>query len=81
MRGLALYAFATLALGGCAVSHSLPSPVASSPGAATPPQPSLYATAPRGSVHSELLACNGGSGANVGELGPRGETVAYTPYL
>jgi murein DD-endopeptidase MepM/ murein hydrolase activator NlpD len=85
MRGLALCAFATLALGGCAVSHSaLPRPIASSsPGAvaAAPPQPNLYATAPRGSVHSELFACNGGAGANLGEIGARGEAARYTPYI
>lgn len=81
MRGLALCAFATLALGGCAVTNtSLPSPVASSP-SVEPPQPNIYTNAARAPVHSELFACNGGSGANIGEIGARGEAVHYTPYI
>src|SRR5262245_12345943 len=82
MRSLALWAFATLALSGCAASSaSLPSPFASTPIPSRPPGPNLYTTAPRAPVHSELFACNGGGGANIGAIGARGEAIYYTPYI
>jgi murein DD-endopeptidase MepM/ murein hydrolase activator NlpD len=73
---------AALALAGCAASgapYSAPiyTPQASRP----PPGPSIYATAPRAPLHSELIACNGGNGSNIGEIGFRGESVLYTPYI
>jgi murein DD-endopeptidase MepM/ murein hydrolase activator NlpD len=80
MRGLALYAFATLALTGCAVANSsYPSPFASPP--PKPAEPNIYTMAPLGPLHSELFACNGGAGANIGEIGVRGEAIYYTPYI
>ena len=47
----------------------------------TNPAPNIFATAPRAPVHSELFACNGGSGANIGVIGTRGEAFYYTPYI
>lgn len=82
MRSLALCAFATLALSGCvATNTSYPRPIASTPNAARPPEPNIFATAPRAPVHSELFACNGGGGSNIGEIGMRGEALYYTPYI
>jgi len=52
-----------------------PSPVRS-----TPTAPNLYSQAPRAALHSEVFAC-GRWGANLGEIGDRGEAVRYTPYI
>lgn len=32
-------------------------------------------------VHSELIACNGGSGSNIGEIGYRSEALNYVAYI
>lgn len=32
-------------------------------------------------MHSELIACNGGAGSNLGEIGYRAESLLYTPYI
>jgi murein DD-endopeptidase MepM/ murein hydrolase activator NlpD len=32
-------------------------------------------------VHSQLIACNGGSGSNIGEIGYHGESLLYSPYI
>jgi murein DD-endopeptidase MepM/ murein hydrolase activator NlpD len=72
-----------LALAGCAVSNTpYPRPVASYPPRTVPapPGPSIYATAPRAPLHSELFACST-SGSNRGEIGYRGESVLYSPYI
>lgn len=77
LRNLLLCFVAALALAGCAVSNTpYPRPTE----ARLPPQPNLYTTAPRASLHSELFACNSW-GANVGEIGARGESMLYTPYI
>jgi murein DD-endopeptidase MepM/ murein hydrolase activator NlpD len=80
----ALALFAVLALAGCATSAAPYSAPVSYPGAtaARPPAgPSIFETAAFASVHSELIACNGGNGSNVGEVGYRGESLLYTPYI
>jgi murein DD-endopeptidase MepM/ murein hydrolase activator NlpD len=43
--------------------------------------PSIFTDAPQAALHSELFACNGGGGSNIGEIGWRGEVVSYTPYI
>lgn len=76
LRNLALGFVAALALAGCAVSNtSYPRPTAR-----LPSQPNIYTAAPRASLHSELFACNS-RGANIGEIGARGESMLYTPYI
>lgn len=45
------------------------------------PIPNDYSSAQRAPLHSELFACHGGGGANIGEIGARGEVSAYTPYI
>jgi murein DD-endopeptidase MepM/ murein hydrolase activator NlpD len=32
-------------------------------------------------MHSQLFACNGGGGTNIGAIGPSGEAKFYTPYI
>jgi murein DD-endopeptidase MepM/ murein hydrolase activator NlpD len=70
---------ALLALGlvGCAVSNSAYVPER----LAIPASPNAYTAAPRAMLHGELFACNSGGGANLGELGARGEVARYTPYI
>lgn len=82
MRMLAFGLVALLALAGCAVSNTpYPRPVVTAPGVApTPPGPNMYTMAPRAALHSELFVCNGW-GANIGEIGVRGEAIYYTPYI
>lgn len=69
-------------LAGCASYPVYPAPAVY--GARTrspaPPGPNLYLSAPRASLHSELMAC-GGYGSNIGPLGPRRESLVYTPYI
>jgi murein DD-endopeptidase MepM/ murein hydrolase activator NlpD len=83
LRKFSLIIGAALALAGCAVSNapyartSFPSSPSAS---ARPAGPNIYTTAPRGALHSELFACNRW-GSNLGEIGLRGETVRYTPYM
>jgi murein DD-endopeptidase MepM/ murein hydrolase activator NlpD len=77
MRNLALGVVATLALSGCAVANApYPRRVAVSP----PNTPNIYTNAPRATLHSELFVCSNW-GANLGEIGSRGEAVSYTPYI
>lgn len=85
VRQSVLALVAATALTGCATSaatYSAPISYPTSP--ARPPAPagpSIYETAAFASVHSELIACNGGGGSNIGEIGYRGESVLYTPYM
>jgi murein DD-endopeptidase MepM/ murein hydrolase activator NlpD len=74
---------AALALAGCAASGATYSAPPSHPPNAprAPPEPSIYETAMRAVVHSELIACNGGSGSNIGEVGYRGEALNYSAYI
>jgi murein DD-endopeptidase MepM/ murein hydrolase activator NlpD len=79
IRSIAFAFVAALALAGCAVTNtSYPRPDASVAG--TPPGPSIYTTAPRAPLHGELFACNSW-GANLGEIGERGESTLYRPYI
>jgi len=76
---LALMALWTLAAcvsapGAPIVRHYPPAPYNA------PPNGEVYASAPFAPLHSELIACNA-YGSNLGELGARGEALAYTPYL
>ncbi|MBN8606548.1 MAG: M23 family metallopeptidase [Caulobacterales bacterium] len=83
LRLLAISLAATTALAGCAVSNtSYPrtAPIYLPPTSTTPQSPSTYASVPRAVLHSELFAC-GNWGANIGEIGARGEAVGYTPYI
>jgi murein DD-endopeptidase MepM/ murein hydrolase activator NlpD len=41
----------------------------------------MYETAAFASVHSQLIACNGGNGSNIGEIGYNSESLLYTPYI
>jgi murein DD-endopeptidase MepM/ murein hydrolase activator NlpD len=76
MRNLAVGVVATLALSGCATTE-----VPYSRSILRPPNtPNLYTTAPRATLHSELFVCNNW-GANLGEIGSRGEAARYTPYI
>ena len=72
---------AMLALAGCATAPQAvyPRPAAAAP--ATPTGPNIFTNAPRAPLHSELFACNGGGGSNIGAVGPRGEAKYYTPYI
>ncbi|HJS80037.1 MAG TPA: M23 family metallopeptidase [Vitreimonas sp.] len=72
---------AALALAGCAASGATYSAPISYPSTPRPTGPSIYATAPRAVVQSQLIACNGGAGSNIGEIGFQGESIAYTPYI
>lgn len=70
---------AALALAACA---SAPAPTyrATPYSAPYPAGPNIYTNAPHAALHSELFACNGGGGANIGPIGDRGEALLYTPY-
>ena len=84
LRTLSFALVASFALAGCATStapYSLPTPTGSAGTYRPPPGPNHFTTAARGPVHSELFACNGGGGSNVGEIGYRGEVVLYSPYI
>lgn len=74
---------AALALASCAASGATYTPPISYPSAPRPPPsgPNIYATAQRAPVHAQLIACNGGNGSNIGEIGYRGESLLYTPYI
>jgi murein DD-endopeptidase MepM/ murein hydrolase activator NlpD len=84
VRQSAFALFAALALAGCASSGATYSSAPSSyPSASRPQQsgPNIYETAAFASVHSQLIACNGGNGSNVGEIGYNSESLLYTPYI
>lgn len=55
-------------------------PVATPPPYAHPQAPNPFATAPSAEVHSELFVCNYAS-ANLGEIGDRGQSLRYSPYM
>jgi murein DD-endopeptidase MepM/ murein hydrolase activator NlpD len=81
MHRIAFNIAAVTLLAGCAVFNtSYPLPPAATE-YRTPSGPNLYTTAPRAPLHSELFACNRGGGANIGEIGLRGETTRYSPYI
>lgn len=78
---LTLSAALALALAGCAASGGAYSPT-SYPTASRPPVgPSIYETAARAPIHSELIACNHGSGSNIGEIGYRSEALNYNAHI
>lgn len=68
---------ALMLLAGCAAtSQGFSSTIPSS----APTQTSnAFTQAPMATLKSELFACGGG--ANLGELGDRGEVLAFTPYI
>lgn len=70
-----------LALAGCATSAATYSAPVSHPSRPQPAGPSIYETAAFASLHSQLIACNGGNGSNIGEIGYNGESMLYTPYI
>lgn len=69
------------ALAGCATA---PAPIAqrgySPPAPPVYSGPTIYDSAPRAQVNSELFAC-AFTGSNIGEIGARRESVLYTPYI
>lgn len=81
MRHLALGLVSAFALGGCAVSNATyprqPAPVVYAP---APAVPNDYTTAASAPLHSDLFPCNA-YGSNLGEIGYRGESANYTPYI
>lgn len=80
MGRVVLSALAALALAGCATeqaTYSRPLPTNLPP---APPGPSIFDTAPRAEVRSELLACST-SGSNIGPLGDHRQSLEYTPYI
>jgi murein DD-endopeptidase MepM/ murein hydrolase activator NlpD len=85
VRQSVLALVAATALTGCATSaatYSTPISYPTSP--ERPPAlagPSVYETAAFAVAHSELIACNGGGGSNIGEIGYRAESLLYTPYM
>ena len=74
---------AAAALAGCVTpeaEYGYRAPVTYGPSTAPPPGPNIYDTTPHAAVHSELFACRN-RGQNIGEIGYRGETLLYTPYI
>ncbi len=83
MRTLSWALTAALVLAGCATTYYAPppQPVPQPPPTVQSPRgPSIYTSAPTAPLHAELFACRF-LGANVGEIGARGESLAYTPYI
>lgn len=81
MRSIAIAATAALAISGCA-STSAPYGASASYGRHLPPPvANAYSNVPRATLHSELFACNGGGGSNIGAIGGRAEVLSYTPYI
>lgn len=76
-RSLALWGLSVLALAGCA---SVPA-TTYRPMPTPPPDRSSYAAAPAAPLASELIACNGGTGSNIGPIGERGEALLFSPYV
>ncbi len=76
VRSRILTAAAAFAVAGCAAT-SAPYRAPTQPYAGAP---NVYNQAPRAALHSELFAC-GRWGANLGEIGARGEAELYTPYI
>lgn len=84
VRTVSLALVATFALAGCAVTntpYARPAPNSPATPYQAPPGPNHYTTASRAPLHSELFACNGGGGSNIGQIGYRGEATLYTPYI
>lgn len=80
LRSLALIA-ALLTLSACVVTEApSPSVISSRPISAEQPGENIYTRAARASLHSELFACSRW-GANIGEIGERGEAMFYAPYV
>jgi murein DD-endopeptidase MepM/ murein hydrolase activator NlpD len=74
---------AASALAGCVTpeaEYGYRAPVVYSPSTRPPPGPTIYDSAARAPLHSELFACRN-RGSNVGEIGMRGETMQYSPYI
>lgn len=70
-------------LAGCAASGATypAGPVYRQPAYTPPPGPTIYDTAPRAPLHSQLFACNGGGGSNIGEISYDASVVLYSPYI
>jgi len=84
VRQSAFALFAALSLAGCAASGATYSSAPGaypSPARPQPAGPSIYETAAFASVHSQLIACNGGNGSNIGQIGYNSESLLYTPYI
>lgn len=80
LRNIALCA-AALSLSACVVAeHPSPSIVSTRPISSEPVGDNLYARSLRAPLHGELFACSR-YGANIGEIGDRGESVLYSPYI
>lgn len=81
MRNVITTCAALAALAGCATT---PAPISQRGyGPPAPPTysgPSIYDSAPRARINSELFACNF-NGSNLGEIGARRESMLYTPYI
>ncbi|WP_395644522.1 M23 family metallopeptidase [Terricaulis sp.] len=77
--------FCVIAMGaaGCATHEPYGAGVTAPLRNAPPPVPqvNIYTTAPRAALQSELIACNRGTGSNIGAVGIRYESLAYTPYI
>ncbi|MBL8536227.1 MAG: M23 family metallopeptidase [Hyphomonadaceae bacterium] len=78
MRHIALAVTAAFAVAGCAVTNT-PYP-APSRTVYQPPPPNQY-TSQRAPLQSQLFACNGGGGSNIGDIGASAEVLRYTPYV
>lgn len=81
IRTSALTLLAALLLAGCAASGATYSAPARYPAAPPPAGPSIYDLAATAPLHGELIACNGGAGSNIGQIGYRAEVLLYTPYI
>jgi hypothetical protein len=80
MRNLICTCAAAAALASCATA---PAPITQrgwSPPAPAYSGPTIYDSAPRAGVRSELFACSF-NGSNIGEIGARRESILYTPYI
>ena len=81
MRELALGLTAALAVAGCAATNaSYPTPARTVYQPPAPVTPNAF-TDERAPLHSQLFACNGGGGSNIGETGYNAEVVRYTPFV
>lgn len=72
-----------LALAGCVTPYPntpLYQPPVYSEATVPPPGPNIYTTAPRAPFHADLFMCVN-RGSNIGEIGMRGESARYTPYI
>jgi len=74
---------AVSALASCATppGYGVGAPVVYGPSTAPPPGPSIYDSAGRAPLHSQLFACNRGNGSNIGEIGYDYSVVQYAPYI